>query len=79
MQLEAWGVKKIAQKRGLGLPAVGERANGSFLLWLLSKGLIKNFVGFIVLLALGTAFAPYQGKENKWSNVNREALWRVYH
>ena len=55
-----------------------EYAKGLFLLQHLYKRVMKIFVRFIVVGVLGTAFATYQDKENKWSNVNKEELWRVY-
>ena len=55
-----------------------EYAEGLFLLQHLYKRVMKTFVRFIVVGVLGTAFATYQGKENKWSSVNREGPWRVY-
>ncbi len=55
-----------------------ESAEESFLLRLSCKGVMKTFVGFIVVGVLGTAFATYQGEENRWSSANREESWRVY-
>ena len=54
-----------------------EYAEGLFLLQHLYKRVMKIFVRFVVVGVLGTAFATYQGEENKWSNVNREESWRV--
>jgi len=49
-----------------------EYAEGLFLLQHLYKRVMKIFVRFIVVGVLGTAFAPYQGKENGRSNACRE-------
>ena len=74
MQLEALLCEKDCSEKSPGTTPGWEAAKGSFLLWLLYKGFIKSFVGFVVLMLLGTLFAPYQDKENNWSNVTREAL-----
>ena len=54
-----------------------EYAEGLFLLQHLYKRVMKIFVRFIVVGVLGTAFATYQDKENKWSNADKEESWRV--
>ncbi len=54
-----------------------EYAEGLFLLQHLYKGVMKIFVRFVVVGVLGTAFATYHGKENRWSSVDREESWRV--
>lgn len=54
-----------------------EYAEGLFLLQHLYKRVMKIFVRFIVVGVLGTAFATYQGEENKWSNASREESWRM--
>ena len=55
-----------------------EYAEGLFLLQYLYKQVMKIFVRFVVVGVLGTAFATYQDKENRWSSGVRETSWRVY-
>ena len=54
-----------------------EYAEGLFLLHHLYKGVMRILVRFIVVGILGTAFATYQGEENRWSSADKEESWRV--